>query len=68
MIQSGVFEAVKGSGHDEKILFKYEETGAFGELALMYNCRRAATVRVRLSCASCRKAHSTMQVFHESHR
>ena len=46
VIQSGVFEAVKGIGDDEKLLFKYEEAGAFGELALMYNCRRAATVRV----------------------
>lgn len=45
VIQSGVFEAVKGSGDDEKLLFKYKEAGAFGELALMYNCRRAATVR-----------------------
>jgi len=56
VIQSGVFEAVKGSGDDEKLLFKYEEAGAFGELALMYNCRRAATVRVShllLNCASC---------------
>ena len=48
MIQSGVFEAVKGLGDDERLLFKYEEAGAFGELALMYNCRRAATVRVSL--------------------
>lgn len=56
VIQSGVFEAVKGSGDDEKLLFKYEEAGAFGELALMYNCRRAATVRVShlmLNSASC---------------
>ena len=64
VIQSGVFEAVKGSGDDEKLLFKYEGAGAFGELALMYNCRRAATVRVRFGHASCRKAHNTMQVFH----
>ena len=46
MIQSGVFEAVRGSGDDMRLLFKYEEHGAFGELALMYNSRRAATVRV----------------------
>ena len=52
MIQNGVFEAVKGSGDDEKLLFKYEEAGAFGELALMYNCRRAATVRVSCACAA----------------
>lgn len=56
MIQSGVFEAVKGSGDDAKLLFKYEGTGAFGELALMYNCRRAATVRVRHICASCHRS------------
>lgn len=46
VIQSGVFEAYKVSEEGERVLFKYEEAGAFGELALMYNCPRAATVRV----------------------
>ena len=46
MIQSGVFEAFKTSKDGERVLFKYEGAGAFGELALMYNCPRAATVRV----------------------
>lgn len=48
VIQSGVFEAYKGSGAAEKVVFTYKEAGAFGELALMYNCPRAASVRVRL--------------------
>ena len=46
VIQSGVFEAFKTSKDGERVLFKYEGAGAFGELALMYNCPRAATVRV----------------------
>ncbi len=49
MIQSGVFEAYKVSEEGDRVLFKYEEAGAFGELALMYNCPRAATVRVSTS-------------------
>ena len=40
VIESGVFEATKG----ERSLFTYEGKGSFGELALMYNCPRAATV------------------------
>ena len=63
MIQSGVFEAVKGSGDEEKLLFKYEGAGAFGELALMYNCRRAATVRVRHTCASCHRSTAACRPF-----
>ena len=38
--ETGVFEATKG----ERSLFTYEGKGSFGELALMYNCPRAATV------------------------
>ena len=42
VIESGTFAAsVQG-----KKVFVYEEKGAFGELALMYNCPRAATVQV----------------------
>lgn len=57
MIQSGVYEAVRGSGDDEKLLFKYEEAGAFGELALMYNSPRAATVRVSHSLPRMATSH-----------
>ncbi len=53
VIQSGVFEAFKSSADGERVLFKYEGAGAFGELALMYNCPRAATVRVS-TCRYCR--------------
>lgn len=49
VIQSGVFEAYKALEDGERVLFKYEEAGAFGELALMYNCPRAASVRVSAS-------------------
>ena len=49
VIQSGVYEAIKGQGAGERVLFRYEEKGAFGELALMYNCPRAASVRVSQS-------------------
>ena len=40
VIESGTFEATK----EGKSLFTYEGKGSFGELALMYNCPRAATV------------------------
>ena len=41
VIESGIFAAcIK-----EKRVFVYEGKGAFGELALMYNCPRAATVQ-----------------------
>eukprot|EP00891_Asterochloris_glomerata_P002124 jgi/Astpho2/2124/gw1.00038.236.1_t len=45
MIESGIYKAVKQAPQDgERLLFRYEGKGAFGELALMYNCPRAATV------------------------
>ena len=40
VIESGRFEATKGDAP----VFTYEGQGSFGELALMYNCPRAATV------------------------
>ena len=47
MIESGIYKAVKQASQDEeRLLFRYEGKGAFGELALMYNCPRAATVVV----------------------
>jgi hypothetical protein len=42
VIETGDFVAVKGG----RQVFKYEGSGSFGELALMYNCPRAATVQV----------------------
>ena len=45
--QSGQFKATKHDGSADKLLFTYHDEGAFGELALMYNCPRAATVTVR---------------------
>lgn len=49
VIQSGQFKATKHDGNADKLLFTYHDQGAFGELALMYNCPRAATVTVRVS-------------------
>ena len=51
VIERGQFKATKGSGDTTKLLCTYWNVGAFGELALMYNCTRAATVTVCL-CAS----------------
>lgn len=47
VIQIGTFKATKMEGGFEKLLFTYHDQGAFGELALMYNCPRAATVTVQ---------------------
>lgn len=46
VIGSGNFAVLRGSGSDLRRLFEYKGVGAFGELALMYNCPRAATVVV----------------------
>ena len=46
VIEEGVFKATKMVGPVRKELFTYENHGAFGELAMMYNCPRAATVEV----------------------
>ena len=47
MIEGGIYKAVKQAPQvGERLLFRYEGKGAFGELALMYNCPRAATVVV----------------------
>lgn len=44
IIESGHFKVTKADGDQQKLLFEYHNQGAFGELALMYNCPRAATV------------------------
>lgn len=56
VIESGDFVAVKGGQQ----VFKYEGSGSFGELALMYNCPRAATVQVGVFQASCGNIGATM--------
>jgi len=46
VIDRGDFEVFKSDNGDvEKKVFEYKGGGSFGELALMYNCPRAATVR-----------------------
>lgn len=46
VIDSGVFEAWKSMNNEpEKKVFEYNNQGSFGELALMYNCPRAASVK-----------------------
>lgn len=48
VIESGHFKVTTAEGDEQKLLFEYHDQGAFGELALMYNCPRAATVTVSL--------------------
>jgi len=43
VVTEGTFDAIK----DGTVVFTYSGKGAFGELALMYNCPRAATVVAR---------------------
>jgi len=45
VIDSGKYDVLKTFDKEEKKVFQYDEVGSFGELALMYNCPRAATVR-----------------------
>jgi len=50
VIESGVYEVwksmnMKAPSIDSKKVFQYNNKGAFGELALMYNAPRAATVK-----------------------
>ena len=50
VIESGVYEVYKSANKnnpsiDAKLVFTYNSKGAFGELALMYNAPRAATVK-----------------------
>lgn len=43
----GTFDCYKKIGGEEKLVKTYEEGDAFGELALLYNCPRAASVQSR---------------------
>jgi len=45
VVESGKYEVFKKLGGEEKKVFQYDECGSFGELALMYNAPRAASVR-----------------------
>lgn len=46
IIAAGDFDVLKRNAEGvEAKVFAYKDTGMFGELALMYNCPRAATVR-----------------------
>ena len=50
VIAEGVFTArIAQADGGERVVFTYNGKGAFGELALMYNCPRAATVRASFS-------------------
>jgi CRP-like cAMP-binding protein len=44
VIDHGKFDVFKTEQGTAKKVFEYNDTGSFGELALMYNCPRAATV------------------------
>jgi len=51
LIEKGQLAVFKRSSKDEphpgKEVFTYQDSGVFGELALLYNCPRAATVRAK---------------------
>ena len=44
IIESGKFDIYKKVDGEEKLLGSYDGKGSFGELALMYNAPRAATI------------------------
>lgn len=49
VIENGVYSAIIDTeeGPKTKVVLTYENEGSFGELALLYNMPRAASVRVR---------------------
>lgn len=44
VVESGIYDIIVKVGDEEKTVGKYENKGSFGELALMYNTPRAATI------------------------
>lgn len=52
IVESGVLEAIKDldDGRGPTVVYRYEEGGMFGELALMYDMPRAASVRCVTDC------------------
>ncbi|EFA06381.2 cAMP-dependent protein kinase type II regulatory subunit isoform X1 [Tribolium castaneum] len=48
VIQNGIFHALVGEpGGEQKHIHTYENSGSFGELALLYNMPRAATIKAQ---------------------
>ncbi|RWS31639.1 cAMP-dependent protein kinase type II regulatory subunit-like protein [Leptotrombidium deliense] len=47
VIEKGTFQFFIDDNGDEKVLGEYTDSGSFGELALMYNMPRSASVRAR---------------------
>lgn len=45
VIESGTYDVLKLIDGDDKKVFAYDNEGSFGELALMYSCPRAATIK-----------------------
>ncbi|CAH8510183.1 unnamed protein product [Schistosoma turkestanicum] len=44
VIENGIYDIIVKVNNEEKTVGKYENKGSFGELALMYNTPRAATI------------------------
>uniref|UniRef100_T1JFA3 Cyclic nucleotide-binding domain-containing protein n=1 Tax=Strigamia maritima TaxID=126957 RepID=T1JFA3_STRMM len=47
IIESGIYDIYVLEHNDEKYVGKYENSGSFGELALMYNMPRAASIKAK---------------------
>ncbi|XP_046545413.1 cAMP-dependent protein kinase type II regulatory subunit-like [Haliotis rubra] len=45
VIDSGTYDVIVDTNGDEKKVFEFDNKGSFGELALMYNMPRSATIR-----------------------
>ena len=46
VIENGVYSAIINTEDGPKTVFTYDKEGSFGELALLYNMPRAASVKV----------------------
>jgi len=50
VVESGKLDCLKLISGDQKLVKQYESQDVFGELALLYNCKRAASIRATSDC------------------